>query len=75
MRIKLVLEGFLARYAPDNSEKFELPFEMTIGQLIRHLGIPDDLVMFAIVDSQMATLDTVVRENASVSLCPYICGG
>lgn len=75
MRIKLVLEGFLVRYAPENHEELELPFEMTIGQLIRHLGIPDDLVMFAIVDSQMATLDTVVRENASVSLCPYICGG
>ena len=25
--------------------------------------------------TQMATLDTVVHENASVSLCPYICGG
>jgi molybdopterin converting factor small subunit len=75
MRIQLILEAILSKYAPENSEAYELPFEMTIGQLIGHLGIPEDLVMFAIVDSQMATLDTVVRENASVSLCPYICGG
>ncbi len=75
MRIKLVLEAILAKYAPENPETYEIPFEMTIEQLTRHLGIPQNLVMFAIVDGQMATLDTVVHENASVSLCPYICGG
>jgi molybdopterin converting factor small subunit len=48
---------------------------MTVGQLIRHLEVPEDLVMFAIVDGQMATLETVLHENATVSLCPYICGG
>ena len=75
MRIKLVLEAILEAYAPEKPEAFELPGEMSVGQLIRHLGIPEDRVMFAIVDSQMATLDTVVHENATVSLCPYICGG
>jgi len=75
MRIHLVLEAILERYAPENVCACEIPAEMTVGELIRHLGIPEDLVMFAIVDGHMATRETVVRENASVSFCPYICGG
>jgi molybdopterin converting factor small subunit len=75
MRIQLILEAILAAYAPENPDAYELPGEMTVGQLIRHLEVPEDLVMFAIVDGQMATLETVLHENATVSLCPYICGG
>lgn len=73
MHITLILEGILEKFAPDKD--CELPLPMTVAQLLRHLGIPESQVMFAIVNGQMATLDTMLHENASVSLCPYICGG
>jgi len=75
MRISLTLEAILEKFAPGPGKECALPRPMTVGQLIEHLGIPDDQVMFAIVDGQMANLDTMLHENASVSLCPYICGG
>ena len=75
MRISLTLEAILGKYAPGPGQDCELPQPMSVGQLIGHLGIPESQVMFAIVDGQMANLDTMLHENASVSLCPYICGG
>jgi len=75
MRISLTLEAILAKYAPENPETYEIPGPLTVEGLIRHLGIPEDMVMFVIVNGQMATLKTRLQANASVSLCPYICGG
>ena len=75
MHISLTLEAILAKYAPENAGAYEIPGTPTVEELIRRLGIPEDLVMFAIVNGQMATLETVLQDNASVSLCPYICGG
>lgn len=75
MRICLTLEAILAKYAPENPEAYEVPGTLTVKELIQRLGIPEDLVMFVIVNGQMATLKTQLQDNASVSLCPYICGG
>ena len=75
MLIKLTLEAILGKYAPDNPEAYEVPFGLNIEELIAKLGIPEHLVMFVIVNGQMATLKTILQDNASVSLCPYICGG
>lgn len=75
MRICLTLEAILSKYAPENPGAYEIPGTPTVEELIRHLGIPEDLVMFVIVNGRMATLETQLQDNASVSLCPYICGG
>jgi len=75
MFIKLTLEAILGKYVPDNPGAYEVPSGMNVEGLIAQLGIPEHLVMFVIVNGQMATLETVLQDNASVSLCPYICGG
>lgn len=75
MVIKLTLEAILGKYAPENQCAYEIPFGMSVEKLIEQLGIPEHLVMFVIVNGQMATLKTILQDNASVSLCPYICGG
>jgi sulfur carrier protein ThiS len=75
MLIKLTLEAILGKYVPDDPDAYEVPFGMNVGELIAKLGIPEHLVMFVIVNGQMATLDTILQDNSSVSLCPYICGG
>jgi len=75
IRISLTLEAILERYAREDSDACELPGPLTVEELVRHLGIPDNLVMFAIVNGNMATMKTMIEDNASVSLCPYICGG
>jgi sulfur carrier protein ThiS len=75
MRISLTLEAILAKYAPENPKAYEIPGPLTVEELIHHLGIPEDLVMFVIVNGQMAPLKARLQDNASVSMCPYICGG
>jgi molybdopterin converting factor small subunit len=73
--IKLQLESFLAKYAPDNPDNYLLPGGATLGDLLNHLGLGEDQVMLAFVNGRMATLQTRLADKDSVSLCPYICGG
>lgn len=56
----------------DPRQDCKLSQPMTVGLLIGHLGIPEGQIMFAIVDGQMANLDTMMHENALVSFYPYI---
>lgn len=73
--VRLRLMGFLADHAPLNPDAYPIAEGSTLEELIRGLGLREDQVMFAFVNGHMATLKTTIPDKASVSLCPYICGG
>lgn len=73
--VKVRLMAILAEHAPANPKAFPIPEGCTLAELIQLLGLREDQVMFAFVNGHMATLKTRIPDKASVSLCPYICGG
>lgn len=73
--IRVRLESILAEHAPANPEAYPVPANCTLAELLQLLGLREDQVMFAFVNGHMATLQTRLPDKASVSLCPYICGG
>ncbi|GAB6059835.1 MoaD/ThiS family protein [Desulfonatronum parangueonense] len=75
LTVRVRLESILAEHAPANPEAFPIPEGCTLAELIRGLGLREDQVMFAFVNGHMATLQTRLPDKASISLCPYICGG
>jgi len=75
IHVNLQLEADLQRHAPRNPKDFELERGATVGGLMARLGIREDEVMLVFVNGRMATKDTTVTDRATVSLCPYICGG
>ena len=73
--VRVRLESILAEHAPTNPEAYPIPEDCTLAELIHQLGLRQDQVMFAFVNGHMATLQTRIPDKASISLCPYICGG
>lgn len=73
--VRVRLMAILADHAPMNPDAYPIPKGCTLEGLIQLLGLRQDQVMFAFVNGKMATLKTRIPDKASVSLCPFICGG
>lgn len=75
MRISLKLEAMLATYAPDNPEAYEVPEGTTVEGLLKLLGIEQYLVMVVFQNGILAQMSDIIKDNATVAMCPFICGG
>ena len=60
---------------PTDRLKVELLSKMTLAQLLEGQGIPPGMVWMPLINEQLATLDTVVQDNDTISLYPHINGG
>ncbi len=70
----------LSRLVADENYKkpkiaLRLDQPLTLGQLIKQLGIPEKYIGFVTVNGEKRGLDTVTRPGDNIILFPYITGG
>ena len=76
MRVTVHLAGAKGpRGSGDSPQACEVPEGATVGGLIAHLGLSPDAVMLVFVDHALATQDTPLYDNATVSMSAFLCGG
>jgi len=77
MRIRVELQTYLARYAPDGAQAFELevPQGATVRSIIRRLDIPEEMAGVIVVNGQSEELETALNVGDRVTLIPPLSGG
>ncbi len=83
MRITLTLRGSLARYLPAGTGRYSRPLEVavdaTVGSVLKHLALPEDLVHLVLVNgehvpsSQLGT--TPLHAEDTLAIWPPLSGG
>lgn len=79
MKSEVRLFAQLSEYLPANAKGkraiVEVPNASSVRDIVRYLGIPEDVAGVILVNGQQAGLDTMLRESDVVSLFPPIAGG
>ena len=75
MKVQLKFEATLKEYLPSNADAYEIAQGSTVADLMREFKLQDSQVMLAFVGENIANLDSLLEDNKSVTLCPFICGG
>jgi sulfur carrier protein ThiS len=78
MQISLELFTFLEKYYPDNSRKSQkvaLVSGSTVTELIKQLGIPDDIQLLFLVNGRQSDKTTNLNENDDVFIFTPAAGG
>lgn len=79
MRIQVKLYAALRQYQPKLRPGEALALDVrpgtTVGQIIRQVGIPDDVPLVAMVNSSVRKLEHVLGEEDTLSLFPPVAGG
>ncbi|MDO8616246.1 MAG: MoaD/ThiS family protein [Dehalococcoidia bacterium] len=77
MKITVELQAYLEQYAPDGRGVFdcELPAGARVWDLVRKLGVPDELANVVVVGNTATDLEYELSEGDRVTLIPPIAGG
>jgi molybdopterin synthase sulfur carrier subunit len=79
MTVTVALYGGLARYLPPGAQNrraaLELPEGSSVLDVMRRLGMSDDLPSIPVVDGKRASTETVLQSGESLSLFPPLAGG
>jgi len=79
MRITVKLFATFRRYRPELPPGTGMPLEVPPGAnvtlVMERLGIPDEMPLVAMVNSEVVHPDRVLAEGDTVSLFPPIAGG
>lgn len=77
MHVKVELQSYLQEYSPDGQSTFdhELPDGATVDNLIRSLGLPEEMASVIIVNGTSADFDDPLQEGDRVTLIPPLAGG
>ena len=79
MKIEVRLFATLATYLPDESDgrsaTLEVPDDGTVADVVRSLGIPDDMPFVTMTNGRDAALDGALADGDVLSLFPPLAGG
>jgi molybdopterin converting factor small subunit len=77
MKVTVELRDYLDQYSPVDTRafQFELLDGATVGDLVRKLGVPDELASVIIVSDEATSADHVLAEGDRVTLVPPVAGG
>jgi molybdopterin synthase sulfur carrier subunit len=77
MNIRVELQSYLDQYAPDDNRLFdyELPDGATVSDLLRKLGVPEDLASVVIVSDENRTREYELSDGDRVTVLPPLAGG
>ena len=79
MTIQVALYAGLTRYLPRGAQNrqatFQVPDGATVLEVMRRLGVPDEVPCIPVVDGKRATAETVLRDGEILSLFPPLTGG
>jgi molybdopterin converting factor small subunit len=77
MRVNVELQAHLDQYAPDGEPRFQrdLSEGASVGQLIRSLGMPEEMACVIIVNDTSTGPEQTLHEGDRVNLIPALAGG
>lgn len=75
VNIELKLFVTLAKYLPDNETTYQVEQGTTAGDLIKLLGIPEDLVKLIFINNIRRKRDTILKDKDRVGMFPPVGGG
>ena len=77
MRVKVEFQAYLEQYSPNGQTAFDydLPQGADVNQLIRSLGVPEELASVIIVNDTSAGPEHPLREGDRVTVIPPLAGG
>jgi molybdopterin synthase sulfur carrier subunit len=79
MRVQVKLYAALRQYQPQlqpgQALALDVPPGTTVGQVIRQVGIPDNVPLVAMVNTSVRKLEHVLGEEDKLSLFPPVAGG
>jgi sulfur carrier protein ThiS len=77
MKIRVELQAYLEDYSPDGQDKFsyEMPDGATVADLIRKLGVPEELASVIAIGDQAADASQELNEGDRVTVIPPVAGG
>lgn len=79
MKIEVRLFATLAAYLPEGSDgrsvTLDLPDGSTVGEIVRALGIPEEMPLVAMADGRDAELGQPLADGVMLSFFPPLAGG
>ncbi len=77
MKIKVELQAYLEQYSPDGQGVFEceLPDGARVWDLVRKLGVPEELANVVVVSNAATDFEYELHEGEHVTLIPPLAGG
>ena len=77
MMIRVELQAYLEDYSPDGQDKFsyEMPDGATVADLIRHLGVPEELASVITIGDEAIDASQALKEGDRVTVIPPVAGG
>lgn len=79
MTITVAMYAGLARFLPsgaqDRKAAIDVPDGAAVQDVIRRLGIPDDVLCIPVVNGARVTAERVLRDGETLSLFPPLAGG
>ncbi len=77
MKVRVELQAYLEDYAPDGRGIFpyEMPDGATVADLIRKLGVPEELASVLVVGEDAVEPAQTLHEGDRVTVIPPVAGG
>jgi molybdopterin converting factor small subunit len=77
MNIRVELQAYLADYAPGDGGRFayEMPVGATVADLIRRLGVPEELASVITIGDEAIDASQALKEGDRVTVIPPVAGG
>ena len=79
MTIQVALYAGLIRHLPrgaqDRKATLDVSDGATVLEVMRQLGVPDDVPCIPVVDGKRVTGETILRDGETLSLFPPLAGG
>jgi sulfur carrier protein ThiS len=79
MTITVALYAGFARYLPSGAQNRRAALDLSEGSsvldVMRRLGMPDDLPCIPVVDGKRVSTETVLQSGETLSLFPPLAGG
>ena len=77
MKVKVRVYGTLLTYVPGQKEEHELEVDAPVGagELMKHLGIPEEEVWLLSVGKRQVPTSYEVTEGEELSIFPPVTGG
>jgi len=77
MRVKVELQAYLDKYAPNGQTvfEFELAEGATVQSLIRSLNLPEELASVIILNDTSADFSHPLHDGDRVTVIPPLAGG
>ena len=73
--IQIKLFASLQKFMPDSAENYAIEAGITVGELLRQLDIPPDMIKLVFINNVQAELTSLLKGGERVGIFPPVGGG